>query len=128
MNDEFTTAAGIVESLLKFSEEHARTVVLKVRVAVNAFTCLDPEQLWFCYRAITQDTVLAGSLLEIERRSAAIRCSECGYEGPPRCWQSFLIPIPTLQCPQCGDETESVELPECEIKSIQVRQLEGASS
>lgn len=119
---EFSIAAGIVDSLLAYAEAHQNVSVLKVRVLVGELTCVDAQQLQFCYSSITEGLPLEGSELEVERQTASVQCRNCAYEGPPKYWEDALAAtsIPTLQCPQCGSSAEAVRGHECEIKSLQI--------
>ena len=60
--------------------------------------CVATEQLVFCYRSITHDTVLEDSALEIEPVTALIQCSHCRYQGPPKYWEGALAGTPFLLC------------------------------
>jgi hydrogenase nickel incorporation protein HypA/HybF len=121
---EFSIATGIVESVLEFAEAHPGASILKVRVIIGELTCVEREQLCFCYSSITKSTALDGSELEIEPMAAKVRCSHCAYAGPPKYWEGALagMAIATLQCPRCGNAAEATCGHECEIKSVQVQQ------
>jgi len=118
---ELSIAATIMESVLKFAETHRVNRVLKVRLEIGELTCVQPEQLKFCYESVIQETVIRGSVLEIEEVSARVKCAECGYAGPPQYWMDSLsdTPVPTMQCPNCGKSAEAEEGHECAIKTIQ---------
>jgi hydrogenase nickel incorporation protein HypA/HybF len=122
---ELSIASTILESALQFVERHAVKKVVHVRLLVGELTCLEAEQLRFCYSAIIHDTALAESTLEIEKGLAEVKCPHCSYRGAPKYWADVLEaePIPTLQCPQCGRAAEATRGHECEIKTIKfVRQ------
>jgi hydrogenase nickel incorporation protein HypA/HybF len=122
---EFSIAAGIVEAVSEFAEANPDKTVVKVRLRVGELTCVEEDQLKFCYESIVQDTNLADSKLEIEITPAAIMCLHCRYEGKPRYWDDALTTsIPTLQCPQCGLAAEATAGHECAIKTVQFLQAE----
>ena len=118
---ELSIAATIVENVLDFAEKQGVTKVVRVRLAIGELTCVQSEQLKFCYDSVTQETVLAGSDLEIETVPARVTCAHCGYQGPPKYWMDSLAdtPVATLQCPTCGKSVEAVEGHECAIKTVQ---------
>jgi len=117
---EFSIASAIVESVLGFAEKQRAARIVEVRLTIGEFTHIEQEQLRFCFHAITKETVLEDSALEIETSDAAVRCPHCGYAGPPKYWEGALSAalVPTLQCPECGKAAEPAEGHECAIKTI----------
>jgi hydrogenase nickel incorporation protein HypA/HybF len=122
---EFSIATQIMESVLEFAEAHQPGEVVKVRLEVGELTCVEPEQLKFCYDSIKTNTVLKTSVLEISMAAAVVKCPHCKYEGAPKYWDDAraAAAIPTLQCPQCGKAAEAVSGHDCAIKSVQFREL-----
>jgi len=118
---ELSIAATIMEDVLRFIEARGIDKVVVVRLAIGQLTCVQPEQLKFCYESITQETPLRDSKLEIETIGATVICPHCNYTGAPKYWMDSLAdaPIATLQCPSCGRATEADQGHECAIKSIQ---------
>lgn len=118
---EFSITSSIVENVLGFAAEQEAARVLAVRVVVGELTHLESEQMKFCFEAITRETPLEGSSLEIETAPAQVACRSCDYAGPPKYWEDVLAaaPIPTLQCPQCGKVVDVTEGQECSIKTVQ---------
>ena len=117
---ELSIAASLVESVLEFVEAHPGGNVLAVRMAVGELTCVDADQLCFCYESVTTETVLEGSTLEIETMPAMVRCRFCEYAGIPKYWEDALagMRVATLECPECGKATQAIQGHECAIKSI----------
>lgn len=118
---ELSMAANIMENVLAFAEDHHLGRVLQVHLAVGELTCIQPEQLKFCYESVTRETPLRNSTLEIEDVMARIRCRHCRYEGPPKYWvdDPADAPTPTLQCPKCEREADAILGDDCIIKTIQ---------
>ena len=125
---EFSLATQIVESVLEFVQAHPAGEVLKVRLQIGELTCVEAEQLRFCFNSIAERTPLENALLEIEPVSARIRCPHCRYQGAPRYWENALAGarIPTLECPECGQAARAIQGHDCEIKSIQFVDLAPA--
>ena len=117
---ELSIASAVVDSVLDFFCERSVKRVISVKLAVGELSHVEEEQLRFCYVAITQETPIQGSDLEIERVEAVVRCAACGYSGRPKYWEDAIAaaPIPTMQCPNCGCTVEPVEGNDCAIKSI----------
>ena len=120
---EFSIATQILESVLEFANSPPPKKVLKVLLQIGELTCVEPEQLQFCYTAVVQETSIEGSTLEIERVPAQVACPHCGYAGPPKYWEDALsaAPVATLQCPTCGKAAAAIQGHDCAIKSIQLR-------
>lgn len=118
---ELSIAATIVEDVLVFAEKQGATKVVRVRLAIGEMTCVQAEQLKFCYESVINQTALAESKLEIETIAARVSCAHCGYAGPPKYWMDSLAdtPLATLQCPMCENAVEAVQGHECAIKSVQ---------
>jgi hydrogenase nickel incorporation protein HypA/HybF len=117
---EFSIASGVVEAVLAFAAKHGVGRIVEVRMVIGELTCVDPEQLKFCFESITTETPLAGATLVIDDAQAAVRCPHCQYEGPPKYWDDALSAafLPTLECPQCGRAAEPIAGHDCAIKSI----------
>jgi hydrogenase nickel incorporation protein HypA/HybF len=117
---EFSIATDIVENVREFAETRG-VKILRVRIEVGELSCVDPEQLCFCYHSITTGTALENSELEIKTAAALVNCSHCGYEGPPNYWSDALASasVPTLQCPACGKTAAAIKGNDCCIKSVQ---------
>jgi hydrogenase nickel incorporation protein HypA/HybF len=121
---ELSIASGMVEKLLQFADENPDKRIVEVRLAVGELSHIEEEQLRFCYEAITAETSLEGSKLEVEKIDAMVSCPHCSYRGRPKYWDGALsgIPVATLECPQCGKAAEPIEGKECAIKSIRFKE------
>ena len=117
---ELSIASSIVESVLEFAEKNGMKKVLEVRLSIGELMAVEWEQLRFCYAAITRETAMEDSSLEIEQVEATVNCPHCSFRGRPKYWEDALScgPIATLQCPECGKAAEPVQGKECVIKTI----------
>lgn len=117
---ELSIASAIVEHVLAFAESDPPKKILGVRVLIGELSCIEPEQLSFCYAAITKETAIENSALEIERVEAEVLCPNCSYRGRPKFWEDALsdVVVATLQCPSCGKAAEAVQGHECTIRTI----------
>ncbi len=117
---ELSMVSTLVESVLEFVDTHQVRKVLNVKLSVGELTCVEAEQMRFCYTALTGQTPIEGSVLEIETVPAVVKCPHCFYQGPPKYWEDalFVASVPTLQCPECGKAAEAIQGHDCAIKSI----------
>ena len=118
---ELSIASAIVDHVAAFAESLSPPrKVLSVRVVIGELTCIEPEQLKFCYDAITRETPLEDSHLEIERCEAEVFCPHCSYRGRPKLWEEALsdIAVATMQCPACGGAVEATQGHDCVIRTV----------
>jgi hydrogenase nickel incorporation protein HypA/HybF len=117
---ELSIASTLVENVLEFATTPPPKKILKVLLQIGELTCVEPEQLRFCYTAVTKETAIEDSTLEIEQVKAEVSCPHCGYAGAPKYWDDALSagPIATLQCPQCGKAVETTHGHDCTIRTI----------
>jgi hydrogenase nickel insertion protein HypA len=124
---ELSIASSIAETVMEFAEKPPAKKIMKVIIRIGELTCVEPEQLRFSYMAITKETPLEDSELEFEQTKAQVFCRHCGYEGTPRYWDGARsdasLAIATLQCPQCGQETEASAGHDCTIRTIRYVEL-----
>ena len=118
---ELSIASAVVESVLEFLDAHEVKKVLTVRLAVGELSHVEADQLRFCYTAITQETPMENSTLEIESVAAVVACPHCSYRGRPKYWEDALSAAPirhTWNVPTCRAAVEPVEGNDCAIKTI----------
>jgi len=119
---ELSMTTQIVETVLAEAKKHGAKKVIEVKLVIGKMTFLGTDQIGFSYKILTEDTILKGSKLTIEEKDGAIECPNCGYKGtvPIKDDPAYHIPVPTLQCPECGRAAKIVEGKECTIKSIKM--------
>lgn len=117
---ELSIASAVVEKILEFAEQKRASKVLEVRLAVGELSCIESVQLRFCISAITKETPMEDSAVEIEQVDAEVTCPHCSYRGRPKYWEDALSsgPVPTLECPECGKAAQASAGRDCAIKSI----------
>ena len=93
---EFSIAEAIAAQVLSYAPAGKRLRGVEIRV--GALRGLDSEALQMAWEAVTFDTSMAGSVLEVDQRPWSITCSECGRE-----WTS---PVPFVTC-TCGNQAPS---------------------
>lgn len=87
---EMSYAEAILENLLLLAEKNKANKVKKVHLVIGQLLLINPEQLEFCFRAISKDTVAQDCELEIEFSKAEIKCIKCGRD--------FDIPVGVCEC------------------------------
>ena len=119
---ELSMTTQIVETVLAEAKKHGAKKVVEVKLVIGKMTFLGTDQIGFSYKILTEDTILKGSKLTIEEKEGTIECPSCGYKGtvPIKDDPAYHIPVPTLQCPECGRAAKIVEGKECTIKSIKM--------
>lgn len=87
---------GITQNLAEIAEENLLksgcTKALSVTVAIGTLSGVVAEAVEFCYEAVTQDTLLAGSQLIINRIQGRKSCLECQADFDADN-QTFLCPV-----------------------------------
>ncbi len=69
---------------------------------VGELAMVNPEQLEFMYEVLTEENMLKGSKLKIEKIPAVAECKNCGYKGP-------VEDKYTCACPKCGMTLRTIE-------------------
>jgi hydrogenase nickel incorporation protein HypA/HybF len=88
----------ICESLFKLVHQQQTTRhfarVLRVRLEIGHFSCLDPEALRYAFEVLSRETFLEGAILEIDQPPGRVLCLDCGagVETETR----------VSDCPSCG--------------------------
>lgn len=92
---EFSICRSLVEAVLEEYEalDPSAKGLKTVRVVVGGMHQIVPEYLVTAYELLTQDTVAAGSVLDLQIQPVIGYCRECG-------WQGKIVP-PFFQCAVC---------------------------
>lgn len=118
---EFSMMVDIVEAALKAIENYEVESVEKVYLDVGELTFLNPMQLQFSFKVLTEDNVLRGADLIIEERRAEIECTSCGYSGSlENKPEEDHFRIPQIFCPKCGGKVNLLSGRECILRNIQM--------
>jgi len=120
---EYSMTTMIVDAVLEEARRHDAEKVLEVELVIGEFTFLNPEQVEFWYKVLSErDSILKGSKVRIELRRGYIRCPKCGYEGKLmyRDDTAYHLMVPTLLCPECKGIAEIITGRECTIKRIRL--------
>jgi len=118
---EFTFARSLLRQLPRIVEEQGGGRLREVRLEIGGLSCLDPEQLRFCFEAIARGTAMEETTLTIEKVEPQVRCGNCGYHGRAKLWDLGAGRLfPTLACPNCGQVVEVEGGDQCRIRSVRL--------
>ncbi|MCW4035425.1 MAG: hydrogenase maturation nickel metallochaperone HypA [Candidatus Bathyarchaeota archaeon] len=123
---ELAMATQIVENVLEEAKRHDAKKVAEVHLTIGKMSFLGVDQIKFSYGILVKDTILEDSKLIVEEKDGKIECNNCGYKGTIEIKDdpAYHIPVPTLQCPKCGQTAKIVEGKECTITSIRILKQE----
>ena len=118
---EFSMMVDIVEAALKSIKNYEVENVEKVFLDVSELTFLNPVQLQFSFKILTEDNTLKGADLVIEEKKAEIECTSCGYRGSleneP---EETHFRIPQIFCPKCSGKINLLSGRECILRNIEM--------
>ncbi|MDZ7292026.1 MAG: hydrogenase maturation nickel metallochaperone HypA [candidate division KSB1 bacterium] len=110
---ELSIATSIVETVLQEIQRQNLPPVQTIAVRIGALSSVDPEALRFGYEAITPDTPLANTKLEIEFVPVQAKCRACGQE--------FAVEDFVFACPLCDSgQIEVMRGEELDIAYLEV--------
>ncbi|MFP5211962.1 MAG: hydrogenase maturation nickel metallochaperone HypA [Acidobacteriota bacterium] len=92
---ELSIAQSLLEIVMEESERHKLTKVNTIKLQIGEFASVVPESLTFCFEMVSQNTIAAGSVLEIETVPVVARCLKCDT--------NFEVENQVFICPQCGE-------------------------
>ncbi|MBW4684730.1 MAG: hydrogenase maturation nickel metallochaperone HypA [Komarekiella atlantica HA4396-MV6] len=107
---------GITQNIVAIVTEHAQgKKVQRVLLEIGQLSAIMPNAVRFCFEICTQNTVLAGAILEIKEISGLGRCRQCGAEIP--------LDKPFGSC-NCGStRLDLIAGEELKIKEIEVEEV-----
>ena len=74
--------------------------VRRIGLRVGALRQVVPDTLVYCWSLVTENSALAGSVLDVESVPAATSCAVCGQTRP--------LASPILRCGACGSTDVTV--------------------
>jgi hydrogenase nickel incorporation protein HypA/HybF len=118
---EYSIMTDIVKAALQSIEGYELENVEQVYLDVGELAFLNPVQLKFCFRVLTEDNVLSGAELVVEEKKAEIKCASCGFTGSlvdkP---EEMHFGIPRIVCPKCRGEVDLLSGRECILRNIKM--------
>lgn len=115
---ELALTHSIIKTVLGEMQRRSLPRVEIIGLKVGILSGAVPEALEFCFEAISTDTPLAGTRLEIEPVSIRVRCLACDIESGIE--KYFFV------CPQCDSrDIEIISGEELDIAYLQVADEEN---
>ncbi len=98
---ELSIAQGLMTDILSEMKNHQVERVCKVGLSVGRLSGVVPDALRFCFEAITRETPLEGTELDIDWSNPSASCCDCGH----------VFPVESLicTCPICDSPSLTVE-------------------
>jgi hydrogenase nickel incorporation protein HypA/HybF len=107
---------GITQNIVAIVIEHAQgSKVQRVVLEIGKLSAILPDSIRFCFDICTQNTVLAGAILEIIEISGLAKCRQCGAE--------ISLDKPFGIC-NCGSvQLDLITGEELKIKEIEIEEV-----
>lgn len=81
---EVSLVQALLETVIKSAAANGITRVNRVKLVVGEVHGALPDALEFAFQVLTEGTVCAGAVLEVERVPLVFRCCACGREFSPQ--------------------------------------------
>lgn len=125
---ELSTTKSILDTVLSVAKEHHAGKVLEVNLEIGDLTFLNMDQIKFWFEILSEDTIVKGAVLNINKVPIKVKCLDCSYEGETGYFGEEMHSlellsnfIPPLKCKHCGSINISVTSgKECMIKNIKL--------
>jgi hydrogenase nickel incorporation protein HypA/HybF len=115
---ELSVAQSILEIVNQYVSREQGGSVKSIRLRLGEFSGIVPDSLEFSFSAITADTPLSETFLDIERVPFVLACRTCE--------KSFASQFGVVLCPECGgSETDVVSGTEMQIVEIELYEAES---
>ncbi|MHA1238343.1 MAG: hydrogenase maturation nickel metallochaperone HypA [Candidatus Odinarchaeia archaeon] len=122
---EFSTAQAILGTVIEVATRYNASEILEVDLEIGEFTLLNPEQLNFAFKVLSEGTIAKNAKLKIFKKPGKIKCNTCGYEGNVEDLSDashYNIFSMSFRCPKCGStDTDILGGRETNIKNIKIK-------
>ena len=105
---EFSTAVGVVETVLDVARQNNAIKVKKIELVVGEFTMLNDDQLKFSFEIASEGTIAEGAEVIIKKQKGEIECLDCQYKGEIADREKkeeldhFVVDLVNIfECPKC---------------------------
>lgn len=110
---EMAITRSILEIIVTAAEREAARRVQTVRLAIGAFSHVEPAAVRFCFELAARGTVAEGAALILDQPAGEAVC--------PCCDKSFPVISRLEACPQCGARNWRLERgEELKVMSLEV--------
>lgn len=71
---------ALLENVLNIANEKNARQITKIKIEIGELLLINPEQLKFCFKVVSNRTIAENTELEVELIKPKIKCSVCGKE------------------------------------------------
>jgi hydrogenase nickel incorporation protein HypA/HybF len=122
---EFSTMQMTIETVLTAAKAHKAEKIIEINLEIGELTFLNPEQLKFAFSVLSKNTIAEDAKLNIKQVQLAVKCTDCGYEGPIKYNgpTPHLLSVPLyMKCINCGSSEVNITAGrECNIRNFKVK-------
>jgi hydrogenase nickel incorporation protein HypA/HybF len=103
---EFSTAVGVVETIIDVAKKNNATRIKRVDLVVGEFSMLNHDQLKFSFEIASEGTLAEKAELIIETQKGQIDCQKCGFNGSVETQDKevdhLVVDLKNIfECPKC---------------------------
>ena len=118
---EYSLAVGLMECVLDTASANSASVVNHIRIKVGKMAHINPMQLEFCLKSLSEETIANNAAYTFELTDPDIQC-DCGYFGKVDKFEEkdmtdYLLP---LSCPVCGKTAQLAGGADLSVQSIDI--------
>jgi hydrogenase nickel incorporation protein HypA/HybF len=110
---ELTVVSNIFKIILESAEKNNLTKISKINLKLGRQRHLAPDLMKFAFDSVSQNTIAAGAVLNIQRVDIKMKCLSCDLQ--------FVVEDNTYLCISCG----SPKLETISGKDLLIENIEG---
>ncbi len=120
---ELSTAQSILSTALRVATQNRAEKVVEIVLEINALSYLNRDQLTFCLKLLSENTMAEGARIRITERDVKSSCNECGFNGSVKMGSGdHFEALASMRCPRCDSGDIKVEgQTDCVLKKIRVK-------
>lgn len=109
---EMSLCESVIRILHREAERHRFVSVKTVWIEVGARSCVAPEAMDFCFKAVAKGTLAEGARIEMLREWPVGWCLDCG--------EAVALADGSEDCPRCGSHAVQI----CGSDTLRITNLE----
>ncbi len=115
---EYGMARDILDNVLREAGKHNANAVKEITLDVGPLTMVNPEQLVFCLKTVSKDTITEDMKINLNMLPVEIRCRNNHETEIKEEITNVFEFITKLKCPVCGEKAEIIGGKELILKEI----------
>ena len=96
---ELSMADAIVKTAIDVAEKNNAQEITEVTIEIGKLTMLNPEQLKFMIDVLSENTILEGAEVVIEKIPIEVKCKSCQFSGSVASDDLDEF-VPIIKCPE----------------------------